>query len=59
MEMGFSRDGLDHILNAVKTQTSVLAGQQLPKLRTTSHMAHVARPAGFTRTGKCRSSGDT
>ncbi len=38
MEMRISRDGLDHILDAVQTQTPVGAGRDLPKVRTTSQM---------------------
>jgi hypothetical protein len=43
MEIRISRDGLDHILDAVQTQTRVGAGRHLPKVRTTSHMRPVRR----------------
>jgi ornithine cyclodeaminase/alanine dehydrogenase-like protein (mu-crystallin family) len=35
-ETRISRDGLDHILDAVQTPTPVGAGRDLPKVRTTS-----------------------
>src|SRR5579863_4520002 len=38
MEIGISRDGLDHILDAVNDQTLVNRYGQLIKVRTTSHM---------------------
>src|SRR5882762_1660491 len=38
MEIRISRDGLDHILDAVEARTRVGAGRDVPKVRTTSHM---------------------
>jgi hypothetical protein len=39
MEMRISRDALDHILAAVNAQDLVTAVRDLPKVRTTSHIA--------------------
>jgi hypothetical protein len=38
MQMGFSRDGLDHILDAATHQTTVGGEAKTMKVRTTSHM---------------------
>ena len=38
MQIGISRVGLDHILDATGDQTEVGAGRELAKVRTTSHM---------------------
>jgi hypothetical protein len=51
-EMKVSRDGLDHILDAVSDQTSVGALGDLPKVRTTSQM----RPQPPMRGARQRSS---
>ena len=39
MQMGISRDGLGHILDAVDDQSSVSPGRDVVKMRTTSQMA--------------------
>ena len=39
MEMRISRDALDHILAAVNAQDLATAVRDLPKVRTTSHIA--------------------
>jgi hypothetical protein len=38
MQIGISRDGLDHILDAANDQTLVYQCGQVIKVRTTSHM---------------------
>jgi predicted metalloprotease with PDZ domain len=43
MQMGISRDGLGHILDAVADQSSVSPGREVVKMRTTSQMAPVGR----------------
>ena len=47
MQIGISRVGLDHILEATGDQTEVGAGRELAKLRTTSQLR--AKSAGSGR----------